>query len=86
MLSQEIAKLEYQNEHLAEENEELRKLLGREPEKPMNCEACVFFMQHYIKVSGGFMKTYCGHCTHGRNKDRKPENKSCQYFRLGKHQ
>ena len=86
MISEKVQELEYQNAHLIEENEELRKMLGREPEKPMNCESCVFFIQHYVKVTGGYMKTYCGHCAHGRCKDRKPENKSCQYFQLGKYQ
>jgi len=85
MLSQEIAKLEDLNEALLKENTELRKLLGTEPEKPMHCEACMFFRQHYIKISTYYVKTYAGHCTHGRTKNRKPEDKNCQYFQMVGH-
>ena len=81
MLSQKIAEFEVEFQHLKEENEELRKLLEVEPPKPMDCQVCEFYIQHYVKVSGGYMKTNAGHCVHGKFKDKKPGNKTCQYFR-----
>lgn len=80
MLSQKIAEFEIEYQHLKEENEELRRLLEIEPIKPMDCQACSFYLQHYVKVSGGYMKTSSGHCVHGRIKNRKPEDKTCRYF------
>lgn len=86
MLSQEILKLEGELQRLKKENEELRRLLGVEPSKPMDCQACVFFIQHYIEAGSGYAKTNDGHCIHKKNrmKNRKPDDKKCQYFELGK--
>ena len=80
MLSQKIAEFEIEYQHLKEENKELRRLLEVEPLKPMDCQACEFYLQHYVKVSGGYMKTNAGHCFHGRMKDKKPGDKKCQFF------
>lgn len=85
MLSQEIFKLESDLRHLKEENEEFRWLLGVEPTKPMDCQSCVFFIQYHIKTGNEYRETNCGHCVHGRMKDRKSDNKKCQYSQLGKH-
>lgn len=77
MLAESVHQIEQDNERLRAENEEL---LGEELPKPKNCEACRFYIQYYIKCGLQFTKTYAGHCTHGRIKDKKPDNKNCQYF------
>ena len=85
MLSQKIFKLKVELRCLKEENKELRRLLGVEPTKPMDCQSCVFFIQHYIKMGNEYRETNCGHCVQGRTKDRKADTKKCQYFQLGKY-
>lgn len=84
MLAEDVRKLENENERLAEENRELRILLGDEPPKPMNCGSCMHFIQHYIQVGlCSYMKTYAGHCAHGRTVTKKPDGKTCRYFEQG---
>lgn len=80
MLAENVLQMEQDNERLRAENEELRRLLGEDLPKPKNCEACKFYIQHYVRCGLQFTKTYAGHCVHGRNKDKKPDNKNCQYF------
>ena len=84
MIAENVLKIEQDNERLREENERLRTLLGVELPKPENCELCKFYIQHYIRCGGQYAKTYSGHCTHGRNKKRKPDEKGCKYFEAGR--
>ena len=83
MLSNDVRKVEQENEQLKEALRELSKKLAADQIKPKACEYCKFYAQHYVKVSCNYAKTYCGHCTHGRIKERKPDN-TCKYFELGK--
>ncbi len=84
MLAEDVRKLESENERLEEENRELRILLGDEPPKPMNCGYCRHFIQHYIQVGFcNYVKTYAGHCVHGRIVNKRPDGKICRYFEQG---
>lgn len=82
MLSSEVRSLENENYRLKEAIKSMQKKFGEEQIKPKTCEYCKFYIQHYVKVEGRYAPTYCGHCTHGRIKDRKPKD-SCKYFELG---
>ena len=87
MLSTEIAKLEQECKHLREENKELReqfrKHFSDEPQLPMKCGVCKFYLQHYIYSDGYYKKTNCGHCIHGKSlQERKPDDQKCKYFEL----
>lgn len=88
MLSQQVLKLE-------EENQRLRELLKRADEtipKPKQCQNCKHYIQHYARVSGGnYHKIYAGHCTckvpMGQRKGKKdpiPED-TCLCFEEGLH-
>ena len=83
MLSREIRELENENYVLKEAMKELEKKFEGKAPKPMACEYCMYYIQHYTKnVRGQFISTHCGTCTHGRAKKRKPDE-TCQYFELG---
>ncbi|MDE7298653.1 MAG: hypothetical protein K2N94_07465 [Lachnospiraceae bacterium] len=85
MLAQNVLQMEQDNARLREENAALRRMLGTEPPKPMNCEACRFFIQHYMRSGTQYARTNAGHCVHGRIRNRKPEDKNCGYFEAGRH-
>ena len=83
MLSQEIMKMEQENEALKEIVAKLKRTEEGKRE-PRTCEHCRFFYQHYIKIGySTYAKTYCGHCVHGRVREKKPD-KFCDYFEPGK--
>lgn len=84
MIAENVRKMELENERLQEENRELRILLGDEPPKPMNCGCCKHFIQHYIECGGIYHETYSGHCVHGRIVSKKPDSKTCRYFKPGR--
>ena len=84
MLAQDVRNLENENYRLKEALGELRKTVSSQADKPMSCEYCRFYLQHYIKTGGQYRETHCGHCTHGQCKKRKPTD-SCKYFELGKY-
>ena len=80
MLSAEIRKLENENMALKDTLEMMQRSLAKKEElKPKACEHCKFYMQHYVKVGTVYVKTYCGHCTHGRKKERTPSD-TCKYY------
>lgn len=83
MLAEDVLKMEKDNRRLRDENAKLREVLGMDLPKPMDCEHCRFFIQHYVRVGLQYAKTYAGHCGHGRIKDRKPDEKGCKYFEAG---
>lgn len=84
MLAEDVRKIECENERLRDENEELRRVLGSNPPKPMDCACCEHFIQHYIKSGVKYFPTCDGHCVHGRITQKKPEGKTCRYFKQGK--
>ncbi len=79
MLAENVLKMEKDNKRLRDENEKLREVLGMDLPKPMDCEHCRFFIQHYVRVGLQYVKTYAGHCGHGRMKSKKPDER-CKYF------
>lgn len=83
MLSSEVRALESENRALKKAIEKLDMKYRETDQRPMACEFCKFYLQHYIHTDGHFMKTGCGHCVHGRCKTRTPETKSCEYFEMG---
>ena len=82
MLSVDVRKLEDENKRLKEAIKQMEVKFEEEQLKPKSCEFCKFYIQHYVKVEGKYLMTHCGHCTHGKVKDRKPKD-SCEYFELG---
>lgn len=82
MLSNDVGRLESENASLKKVLKELQTQFAEEQLKPKACEYCKFYIQHYVKCRNGYTKTYCGHCTHGRLKDRKPSD-TCKYYELG---
>lgn len=53
-------------------------------EKEEVCANCKYFIQYYAIQPqifvGGISPVNAGHCTCGRNKDRKPGNPACEHF------
>lgn len=86
MLAEDVRRVEIDNQRLQAENEELRRLLGEEPPKPMDCGSCKNFMEHYIRTSTGYFRVNDGHCMATvRVSGRKTaDGKTCRYFELGK--
>ena len=75
MIAENVLKLEQNYIRIQEENTRLQRALGEDLPRPMDCE-------HYIRSGTLYVKTYSGHCTHGRNKNRKPDEKGCKYFEV----
>ena len=46
MIAENVLKIEQDNERLQEENERLRRALGEELPRSMDCELCKFYIQH----------------------------------------
>ena len=61
MLSQEIANLESENQRL---KAQLARM-GESIQKPKNCASCKYYVQHYMRVSGGYYPLHFGHCVCG---------------------
>ena len=78
-ISEEVRTLEEENRDLKAELEMLREVHGTEG-KPMKCQDCIHFMQHYIRDGYIYVKINNGHCTAGKLKNRKSEDKTCQFF------
>lgn len=45
------------------------------------CRKCVHYLQHYVFVNGGYRWAYLGHCTQGRLRPRRPDDKACERYR-----
>ena len=75
---------------LQAENKELRetieKLSKKDDLRPMACKCCRHFKRHYVydDAWGGFAPIHSGHCMRGRRIERKPSDKTCEYFELMK--
>lgn len=44
------------------------------------CKDCLYFRQHDTVDDKRIFRVYCGHCTQGRIKKKKPDTKACEYF------
>lgn len=47
------------------------------------CKHCKFFVQHYARVDGVYIKIYCGHCINLNKKENcgyKKVEESCNLF------
>lgn len=82
MLSTDVRRLENENASLREALKMMKTQFATEQSKPRACEYCKFFIQHYVRLGNSYDKTYCGHCTHGNCKKRKPDD-TCKYFEVG---
>lgn len=82
MLYENVKELERENWKLRQQIAELGRRIEEKTTKPQSCKYCAYYLQHYIKEAQGYCETNCGHCIHGRVKERKPDA-SCQYFKLG---
>lgn len=72
---------------LEQENEDLKSEIGRMKEfygndyKPMRCQECIHFCQHYGKSGNHYFKIADGHCKAGKRiKKRRAEDERCRYF------
>ena len=84
MIAENVLKLEQNYIRIQEENARLQRALGEDLARSMDCEHCSYYLQHYIRSGTLYVKTYSGHCVHGRNKNRKPDEKGCKYFEAKK--
>lgn len=83
-LTAEISRTFYD---LQAENRKLRatieKLAEKETRKPMACECCRNFIQHYIYDDRDrFVPIHLGHCTRGRMLNKAPTDRACKYFEM----
>lgn len=44
------------------------------------CKECRYYLQHYTLNQRKLIRVYCGHCTFGKAKTRRPDAKVCQSF------
>lgn len=47
------------------------------------CKHCQFYHQHYALNNRRFFRVFCGYCTHGRPKTKRPDASACEHFILG---
>lgn len=79
-LSEKVAELEQQNEKLTEALYYLRQLKGYD-QKPMMCQDCKMFYQHYVKCGHQYIKVNDGHCIAGKRcKKKRSEDECCRFF------
>ncbi len=92
MISNEVIRLERENENLKGMLEELsKKMEQKSAARPKSCQYCMNYIQHYIKGVRGYTPIYDGHCTKGvpikRGGKRNPKpDDTCPYFELGTHE
>ena len=83
VISEKVRMLEQENEDLKEEMEKIRQIYG-DDYKPMRCQDCIHFCQHYGKCGNHYFRLNDGHCTVGkRTKSKKAEDERCQFFETG---
>ncbi len=46
------------------------------------CNTCVHFRQHYTLNNGKIFRVYCGHCTYGKVRTKRPDAKACENYIL----
>ena len=47
------------------------------------CKDCQYYLRHYTFNSKKIFRIYCGHCTHHKTKEKRPDAKACEDFILG---
>ena len=52
-------------------------------EEPV-CSTCLYSRQHYTFDQRKFFRVYCGHCTYGRPKHKRPDSKPCPNYAAAK--
>lgn len=46
----------------------------------MQCRSCAYYIQHYGLSQKRIYRLYCGHCTKGRLRNKKPDAAACELF------
>lgn len=44
------------------------------------CHECKFYLQHYTFSKHKLVSVYCGHCTLGSPRRKRPDTKACESF------
>ena len=44
------------------------------------CKNCALYRQHYILNQKKIVQIFCGHCTYGRPKHKRPDAKGCDHY------
>ena len=79
-VSEKVKILEKENEQLKNEMDIMKQLCG-DDYKPMRCQECKHFCQHYGKCGNHYYKIDAGHCMVGkRTKKKRAEDERCQFF------
>lgn len=79
-ISGKVRLLEQENKDLKSEMERMKQFYG-DDYKPMRCQECAHFCQHYGKDGNHYYKINSGHCKAGKRiKKRHAEDERCQYF------
>lgn len=47
------------------------------------CKTCKYFMQHLALNKRRLFRVYCGHCTLGKSKRKKPDANACEHYLPG---
>ena len=50
------------------------------------CKECKYYLRHYTFDGKKIFRIYCGHCTHHKTKDKRPDAKACEHFVPGEPQ
>ena len=51
-------------------------------ENPKNCQECMHYRRHYVKIGREFYEIHDGHCVYPRMKRRRAEDDACLLFEL----
>lgn len=85
-IKRKVSTLESENIKLKQLIAQLDRDLTEKDKKPMACEVCKHFIQHYVREPYGFMPIWHGHCTRCRAIGKlKSRDETCKYFELGKY-
>ena len=82
MLADKVKELEYENNSLKAQLEELQERYSDRANLPKNCEYCLNFNRYYAKYGLNYFPVSSGHCIAGnrvRIRDRK-DGETCKYF------
>ncbi len=80
MLADKVKELEYENNSLKAQLEELQERYGDRANLPKNCEYCGNFIQHYVKCGTVYVATCDGRCAAGNRSKSRKAGETCKYF------